>query len=1130
MVFRIKVQKQFLFVYIAAIAIFGLSTFLTLSTQSAFAGCSGNCGGCHPSGGNCDEGDDGAEERCCWDDNCNSPGGCGGADDPSCGNCVWHCEPPECECTEVNCPNEPATKWRQMAVASNATYRDCDGSDDCNPSTGACGPVYRNTPPTCSIAPGGISMTRGDAPEEFTLTVTDGDYGDTVNLVGYEVQNTAGDITNCVSIRRTAGGGLMGPVKTGSNTPGDTTNTVTFLADPNNVHGVYDVVNGQSRCTGKLIFEIRDELGPGDTLDTQATRTCSVNVNILNNAPQLVDVKIYDLDNMASQRQSGDQLGNDGNPVYVGSVLESKRATYCSTTMAATDPVAMLTNIGVCPGANMVPVAGLSKKNPFEVDITIRDANGIKDILQAGIWIQRASVNGSQRDVPLAAANARNSIQALYAEHTNDNINNYFLPRGCFGSGCGPTEITTSGNTRLLAYSLIANRTAPGPGGLSGNISSSNFKSATYKSWLRSGYPDCLATGGGCGDNIPASVKGVTATTNTDTFNNYDWVVTHDDSQLLCYQSSGTANVTKVVTNQGVCPTSCAACARKLGMVPIDANTVTFKYQFYFNDSDGGGQFMNSGIYHVYLNALDKVGATLGNIAPVASDEEGWAKIDNLGRLCSGTACPAANPAFHLVFDPTAPDVTIQPRIATDTSIDVQVDIADPLLSDGSVGAKLAGDSAGFIVREAWVDGEPRARYWATRPASQGGGNYDGRSDDTRRASNVDPKLYASNPRTLTTHMFGESLVPAEHITVGLCAYDMVGNMKCGNNGLSSYVFIGPWLKTSLGDVFSNTNPSGNAFSMTIPNTADLTATNAAFAPYTYQSNTVATGVMISGGAFGVQGGKVISGTDYALGFSSSAAASPGFYRTVNAPTSVEPFNLSHLPLSASGNEYARLFAIASSNCDLLNIASENSCEVMNSGITASNVGSTASPYKIIKASGGEVTENLVCRGTNMIFITSGTVTIKGQVTKAANSGCIFVVSSGAKLEVIDVSSRARIYAGAVGAVGEVGAPTVDSFDAGVIAAQGGIISFPKGELGTINNAHPSTPMSSYDRLQIRGFIYSSDQLPILKRELASVDNKRYPSEWLIYDASLLDVFRPLLGTMPTVDVICGTSKHVLCE
>jgi hypothetical protein len=139
----------------------------------------------------------------------------------------------------------------------------------------------------------------------------------------------------------------------------------------------------------------------------------------------------------------------------------------------------------------------------------------------------------------------------------------------------------------------------------------------------------------------------------------------------------------------------------------------------------------------------------------------------------------------------------------------------------------------------------------------------------------------------------------------------------------------------------------------------------------------------------------------------------------------------------------------------------------------------------------------------------------------SADSGCIFVLNRGATLVIDDAVSDTRGYTNNPPAAGELGTPAMDKFEAAIVASAGSTFQTVKGLKGATTK--------STDRLEIHGWVYSADAVPLFKRDLAPVDNRRFPAEYLVYDAKLLDLFRPILGSVKTVDLTCGTSDHVLC-
>ncbi|MFZ2189789.1 MAG: hypothetical protein WAV48_03350, partial [Candidatus Magasanikiibacteriota bacterium] len=365
------------------------------------------------------------------------------------------------------------------------------------------------------------------------------------------------------------------------------------------------------------------------------------------------------------------------------------------------------------------------------------------------------------------------------------------------------------------------------------------------------------------------------------------------------------------------------------------------------------------------------------------------------------------------------------------------------------------------------------------------------------------------NSITLSGDGLNSSL--GEEIVAGLCVYDRAGNMTCGRNR-EPYLFLGPWVKTSFGDIYS-TQGGQLPFTQTIP-TEDATInahdnTRTVYSPFGTQSFTVGTGLFMTSGSaaqgIGINGGHISAGSNAQLGFGSN-------YRDGTS----SKYNIFGFTPFSPGNEYERLRASAILNCELMNAATTESVPCQSSGSLAT-IG--AKQFNILYLNNvGVVNNSILCTNTNVMFVT-GALDIRGNVLKAntSTSGCIFVLANGASLTIGDTPSDIpRVSAGD----GKT-APTIDKFEAAIVANAGASVIIPKGARGATTK--------STDRLEIRGWVFSSNTLPQFKRDLAPVDNKRYPSEYIIYDAKLLDLFRPILGVEKTVDLTCGTSGHVLC-
>jgi hypothetical protein len=268
----------------------------------------------------------------------------------------------------------------------------------------------------------------------------------------------------------------------------------------------------------------------------------------------------------------------------------------------------------------------------------------------------------------------------------------------------------------------------------------------------------------------------------------------------------------------------------------------------------------------------------------------------------------------------------------------------------------------------------------------------------------------------------------------------------------------------------------------------------------------------MSGGGIGIAGGKPFGIVDYPLGFSTQSTAPQEYYRTTDTGTLGQGvFNMLNFQANLVGHEYERMKALATKNCELLSSQSPGICK--SSGTT---IADTSDPAKIkiilITANLPIVTQNLTCTNSSIILVAPGVnLTLNGQVRKLnAQSGCLFVLGDNSSLTIDDVTAD-----------NAVGKPNVDLFEAAVIAGQNARFTVAKGPKGAVTKR--------YDRLEIKGFIYSANVEPVFKRILPSVDNKRYPAEWLVYDANVLDAFRSVLGLERTVDLVCGTSNHILC-
>jgi hypothetical protein len=131
----------------------------------------------------------------------------------------------------------------------------------------------------------------------MTLSVSDSDYGDTVEITGYRVEN------HCALIRTTGGTSLSNGivVKPGTAQGNEISSFSTnFVVNQQIAHGVF--TGNPSLCQARVVIEVRDRIGEAG--DTQDVAQCTANFTVRNEAPQLGAVEMYDRDPVTSLRRS----------------------------------------------------------------------------------------------------------------------------------------------------------------------------------------------------------------------------------------------------------------------------------------------------------------------------------------------------------------------------------------------------------------------------------------------------------------------------------------------------------------------------------------------------------------------------------------------------------------------------------------------------------------------------------------------------------------------------------------------------------------------------------------------------------------------------------------------------------
>lgn len=1101
------------FIIVAVVTCFG-----TISRVQAQYRCSGKCHNCgpRPKAGyqRCDENDDDAEFGCCYDSSCNGDCEDQGGSDPGCGNCDYFCPrvttptptptPTVCVCTETQCPPDDWDKFK-MRPTPEGTYESCLTTDSCSTVPKDCF-KYKNTPPTCEILPTSIAMTRNDAPKQFALTITDNDYGDTVQITGARTVDSAGKLNSCVKITTLGGGDVFNlTVKTGSDDPANITQTTNLLVNSRGRHGVFENIGGNSLCQGLLQIEIRDVDSDGAGPDVADTALCEIPISVSNDPPHLENVQLLDMEKVQGKSpltREGSNMIDGRGKLFVGSVLtleNKKQATLCKVPLML-GLTGASTNF-TCPVNDEGYLDSFSRRrNPLQLEFTVSDANGSDDIMQAGMWIQRVDLNKNSAALPLInAGGSRNSFQAMYSEMENIQVNGTrwnFVSRACLGTMCGSQNIRLSSRQIFSALALI--NELPSYVSMNGNVKIDKYRWASQRKWQKVGFPDCLDSVVGCSDaNVPDIAQTVAGSGTADP-SNYDWAVATDSNHLICFLEDNPVPTKVDISGEIVCPGDCAACAKKEGVFNVagNPNVLTFKFGIYFNDKDSG-HGMQDGEYSIFLSALDKVSVPLNNVDVSQKGDNGWVKFDKNGNLCTGSTCPG-NSDFVLLYDATAPQIGpyAQQTFADKTLLNETIGISDS-------GSGIGGVTKAFMARQGMLDGLPLENdlTWAYHKGTTT--LFDGKN--TRTALAVG---------TTSVKLEGGGFRAYDELTAGICAYDRAGNMSCGNSTIAGtpFTFLAPWLKTSYGDIYSVKENDTAPFGLTLPASNGVgleDKTKDVYLPFTKQEFTIGTGYLLTANVApgtGLMGGYFQGGANHPLGFTNN-------YRVSSDITGYIP--------SLPGNEYARLKAIANLNCELMNSVPMGSCANTGAGIGAIGV----KDYNVVTLTTNILQTSpiilpLNCVHANVIFVEEDIV-ISREIVKTAplnNSGCVFVVKNGKTLTIRDVPSDLREYPP------NPGIPTLDRFDAAIIAEAGAAVIIDKGDKGATTQ--------STDRLGITGWIYSANEstAPKFLRNLAEVDNRRYPAEYIKYDVNLLDVLSPLLGFNKTADITCGTSGHVLCK
>ncbi len=379
-----------------------------------------------------------------------------------------------------------------------------------------------------------------------------------------------------------------------------------------------------------------------------------------------------------------------------------------------------------------------------------------------------------------------------------------------------------------------------------------------------------------------------------------------------------------------------------------------------------------------------------------------------------------------------------------------------------------------------------------------------------------------------------------DNLHYGVCAYDVAGNIKCTWNNLCEggheSTVGNNWIKTSLDNVYSKGGfsdlPRYNEITGVVeyPHPSLQSFFNNYLHPFHTDVATLST--------FAVVTNNSDSLNNIQWGY--------------NGHLNPLSFSLKNRNIYNATFWYTDLKSLAKDRCELLNSCEEININTQGDPVQAfKNALADSHKYKIIEVHKNlSIPSNTIlrCKNANLIFVESGTINLKNMVIKSKfnpnssssnpfyinDEGCLFVLapSSSAKM-IIDDDPTVQ------GKIKNVRLQHDPSTGYGVDAdfAQFGVISLDS----NANWDNPQvwikqTPRDAYrhadgyyDAFILQGFIYSLG-LPRFDRDLVYSANAKFPSEWIIYDPSLLNVFEPLLGKYKVQTFKCGVNQHPWCK
>ena len=339
-----------------------------------------------------------------------------------------------------------------------------------------------------------------------------------------------------------------------------------------------------------------------------------------------------------------------------------------------------------------------------------------------------------------------------------------------------------------------------------------------------------------------------------------------------------------------------------------------------------------------------------------------------------------------------------------------------------------------------------------------------------------------------------------DNIIYGFCAYDKAGNATCINADDSGNVPINVgrnWLKTSLGHVYSMGGFSNLPDYGIIANTSEDPT---AFANFVSPFNA----------------------TDYAS-FSNFASvfynnSSSHIYWGYNGHYNQPAFYIGGVSMSAT-NWADYLLDLIHKRCQ-----TNNECVIYNdvsSSNTLQQILQNNIAYKVIYIAGNiTLPDSVTYTGKNIIIVrNSDRLTLfnvykQGGLSNITNN--LLVISRDNAQVIIDDNPNAGYDS------------ITDVVQAGFLALGNSSFKVVQG-LSTGNRDAYKDSNNRYDRLVLQGLVYSQT-LPVLERDLVMEDNETYPSEWFIYDPTILDNYLDILGRRKIQTFNCAIVNYPLCE